>query len=229
VNLYDSLLPPIHREGYPFLIAGVIASLIGFALWDPLGWIAVIVTLAIAYFFRDPPRVTPTRPGLVVAPADGLVAVIDQAVPPEELEMGEEPRSRIVTFLHINDVHINRVPIAATVVRSVHRAGAFAIALPGKSDDNERQSLRLRLASGKELAVVQIAGKAARRIVTWVKDGDSVVTGQRFGLIRFGSRVDLYLDPKMRPLVVVGQRMVGGETVVADEKSREAARVGEVR
>lgn len=230
MNPYDHVLLPIHRDGYKFVGGGAVAALIGFVLWDPLGWLGVAITLAIAFFFRDPPRVTPTRVGLVVSPADGIVAEVADRVPPEEIGMGEDPLTRISIFLSPLDVHINRIPISGTIMQSVHKPGAFVgPPLPGKGDDNERHSIKIKTAAGRELGVVQIAGVLARRIVCQVKEGQDVQGGDRYGLIRFGSRVDIYLDPKLKPFVTQGQRMIGGETVVADEKSLEAARSGELR
>ena len=179
----------------------------------------------VAYFFRDPPRVTPLRDGLVVSPADGRISAIERVRPPAELGLGDEPRLRISTFLSVFDVHINRAPVAGRIVRSVYVPGSFLnAALDKASEENERRALVIATANGAEIGVVQIAGLIARRIVTFAGEGDSVGIGERFGLIRFGSRVDLYLPPGRGALVSVGQRAVGGETVFADLKSDEPER-----
>jgi len=220
----DSIVP-VHSEGYKFLAIGAAVTLVLFWLWPPLAWITALITAWVAYFFRDPARVTPLRDGLVVAPGDGRIAAIERLRPPVELALGDAPRVRISIFLSIFDVHINRTPVAGRIVRSLYVPGTFLNAsLDKASDENERRALVIATASGADIAVVQIAGLIARRIVTFVKEGDSVGIGERFGLIRFGSRVDLYLPPDQGALVAVGQRAVGGETVLADLKSNEAER-----
>ena len=227
-SLLDTILEffvPVHGDGWKFVGIGVIATLILFVLWAPLGWIAAILTLYVAYFFRDPDRVTPLREGLVIAPADGRVSSIEKIVPPAELGLGDAERVRISIFLSVFDVHINRAPIAGRITRRMYVPGAFLnAALDKASEENERQALIIETAAGNEIAVVQIAGLIARRIVTFSREGDSVGTGQRFGLIRFGSRVDTYLPPGRTALVAVGQMAVGGETVLADLKSQEPER-----
>ena len=211
---------PIHRDGHKFVAAGVIAALLLFWLWDPLGWIAVIATLFIAYFFRDPDRVTPLRDGLIVAAADGVIAAIDKVRPPPELALGDTERVRIATHISPFDVHINRAPIAGRVKRSVYVPGAFVnITADKSSEDNERRALIIEAPTGEEIAVVQIAGMVSRRIITFAHEGDTIGIGQRYGLIRFGSRVDVYLPAGKAPLVAVGQRSVAGETILADMKS----------
>jgi phosphatidylserine decarboxylase len=215
----------VHSEGYKFLAIGAGVSLLLFWLWPPAAWLAVLVTAWIAYFFRDPPRVTPLRDGLVVAPGDGRVSAVERVRPPPELGLGDAPRVRISVFLSVFDVHVNRAPVAGRIVRSVYVPGSFLNAsLDKASDENERRALVIATGSGVEIGVVQIAGLIARRIVTFAGEGDSVGIGERFGLIRFGSRVDLYLPPEHGPLVAVGQRAVGGETVFADLKSNEVER-----
>jgi phosphatidylserine decarboxylase len=223
-TLTDSIVP-VHSEGYKFLAVGAGISLVLFWLWPPLAWPAVLLTAWIAYFFRDPPRVTPLRDGLIVAPGDGRISAIERVRPPAELGLGDTPRVRISTFLSIFDVHINRAPVAGRIARSVYVPGSFLNAASDKaSEENERRALVIATAGGAEIGVVQIAGLIARRIVTFVDEGDNVGVGERFGLIRFGSRVDLYLPPERGALVAVGQRAVGGETVVADLKSDELER-----
>ncbi|MBS4044887.1 MAG: phosphatidylserine decarboxylase [Alphaproteobacteria bacterium] len=225
-----SVLVPIHREGWKFIAIFAVATLVLFWIAEPLGWLGVILTCWCAYFFRDPPRVTPVREGLLISPADGVVQMIERAVPPEELGMGTDARTRISVFMNVFDVHVNRSPIDATVMAVAYRPGKFLnAALDKASIDNERQSLRMKLSSGKEIAVVQIAGLVARRILCEAREGQSYKAGERFGLIRFGSRVDVYLDDGMVPLVVTGQRCIAGETVIAEDGATEQPRVGEVR
>ena len=192
-------------------------TIAGIILTRWLAWPAAIFTLFSLYFFRDPERTPPGRPGAMVAPADGRVVSVMQAVPPEELGLGTEPRWRVATFLSVLNVHVNRVPATAAVTRIAYRHGAFVNASLDKASDlNERNALAMRLPDGRDYAVVQIAGLIARRILCDAKVGDTVTGGARFGIIRFGSRTDLYLPPGVLPLVVVGQTMVGGETVMAE-------------
>jgi len=182
------------------------------------------------YFFRDPDRVVPSRAGLIVSPADGMVQLIMPAVPPPELEMGEAPLTRISVFLNVFNVHVNRVPVEGRVVKARYMAGKFLnAALDKASDENERMSVRLAMQDGREIAFVQIAGLVARRILYDIKDDQQVKTGERYGLIRFGSRCDVYLPAGVAPLVCVGQTTIGGETVLADLAASEAARTGETR
>ena len=227
-SLIDTItdgIAPVHSEGYRFLAIGAGVSLLLFWLWPPLAWIAVLATAYVAYFFRDPPRVTPLREGLVVSPADGRISAIERVRPPAELGLGDEPRLRVSIFLSVFDVHINRAPVAGRITRSVYVPGSFLnAALDKASEENERRALVITTAGGAEIGVVQIAGLIARRIVTFSKEGDSVGIGERFGLIRFGSRVDLYLPPGHGALAAVDQRAVGGETVMADLKSEEPER-----
>lgn len=226
----DTVLVPIHRAGWPFVALFAIVSAVMFFVWPPLGWAGLVLTLWCVYFFRDPPRVTPQRAGLVVSPADGMVQMIVPAVPPRELEMGDAPLTRVSVFLNVFDVHVNRIPIGGTVGRAVYRPGKFLnAALDKASEDNERQAIRIDRPDGAPVAVVQIAGLVARRIVCDISAGERVETGARFGLIRFGSRCDVYLAPDMVPMVVVGQRAIAGETVIADAAAGEPARSGVVR
>jgi phosphatidylserine decarboxylase len=229
-SLFETItdtLAPVHPDGYKFVgIAGAVALLLWFLLpFSLLAYLALGIVAYVAYFFRDPKRVTPLRDGLVVSPADGRVSLIERVLPPAELGLGHEERTRISIFLSVFDVHINRAPVAGRITRSVYVPGAFLnAALDKASEENERRSLVIRMASGTDIAVVQIAGLIARRIVTFLKEGDSAGIGERFGLIRFGSRVDVYLPPHAVPQVAVGQRAVGGETILADLKSSEAER-----
>jgi phosphatidylserine decarboxylase len=226
MSVIDSIrkqLTPIHPEGYPFVGGFALASLILFWLWPPLGWLATLATLWCAYFFRDPQRVTPVREGIVVAPADGRVSQAGNAVPPKELNLGAQPLPRISIFMSVFDCHINRSPIAGRVERIVYRAGKFLSAdLDKASEDNERNAFIIASGAGARIAVVQIAGLVARRIVSFTREGDMVATGQRIGMIRFGSRVDVYLPEGTRLLVAAGQIAIAGETVLADLKSAEA-------
>ena len=225
-----SILTPIHPEGHRFVAIFALVTLILFWIWDPLGWIGAVATLWCTYFFRNPARITADRAGLYISPADGVVQQIKDAAPPPELDMGTAPRTRISIFMNVFDVHVNRIPADGEITALHYRSGKFFNAsLDKASEDNERQAVRLRTAGGKDLAFVQIAGLVARRIVCNLLEGQKVRAGERFGMIRFGSRVDVYLDDGVAPLVCVGQRAVGGETVLADENAGEAARKGEPR
>lgn len=223
----STVIAPIHRAGYPFIAAFAVVTLILFFLWVPLGWLGVLATAWCVYFFRDPVRVVPTRPGLVVAPADGLVSAIGQAVPPRELDLGEEPLTRVSIFLNVFNVHVNRIPIDGRVSKVHYHPGKFLSAnLDKASEENERCGAVIDMTDGRKIAVVQIAGLVARRIINNLTDGATCRVGHRFGLIRFGSRTDVYLPPGVAPLVVVGQTMIGGETVVADLDTAEPQRIG---
>lgn len=220
MSLIDSLrivLAPPHRAGRPFIAAGVVVAAAGVFVSSWLFGAGVVFALFCLYFFRDPTRVPPSRPNAVLAPADGHVVSVMQAVPPMELGLGPEPRWRVAIFLSVLDVHVNRMPVSGTVTRIAYRAGKFLNAsLDKASDDNERNALALRLADGRDIGVVQIAGLIARRILCDAHEGDTVAAGDRFGIIRFGSRTDLYLPHGVTALVSVGQTMVGGETVLAE-------------
>jgi phosphatidylserine decarboxylase len=226
----SSVLVPIAREGRPFVAIGVVLALVLIWLGPWTGAAGIALAGWVAYFFRDPPRTVPTREGLVVSPADGIVSMITEALPPTELNLGTEPLTRVSVFLNVFDVHINRSPVAGTVERVAYHPGKFLNAsLDKASTDNERNGLAIRLADGRMIGVVQIAGLIARRIVCHARDGQHLKTGERFGLIRFGSRTDLFLPKGVAPLVAVGQRMIGGETVMADLTSTEGPRRGEER
>jgi phosphatidylserine decarboxylase len=215
---------PITPEGYPFIGAFALVSLVLFWLWIPLGWIGTVATLWCVYFFRDPPRVTPVREGLVVAPADGRVSEVTTVAPPYELGLGATPLPRVSIFMSVFDCHVNRSPVAGQIEKIVYQPGKFFNAdLDKASADNERNSLVI--ATGKtRVVVVQIAGLIARRIVCFVRIGQSVGTGERFGMIRFGSRLDVYLPPGIAPLVAVGQTAIAGETVLADLRLSDPSR-----
>ena len=227
-TIFDQL-SPVHPDGHKFVAIAAVLTLLFFFLYPPLGWICAGITAWVIYFFRDPQRVTPLRPGLVVSAADGKISSIETVVPPIEMGMGPEPRVRISTFLSIFDVHIQRAPIAGRIARSLYIPGTFVnAALDKASENNERRLMVIETPAEGEVGVVQIAGLIARRIVSFVETGDTLGTGQRFGLIRFGSRVDVYLPPGKTALVSVGQRAIAGETVFADlhsiEPEREARR-----
>lgn len=229
-SLLSTVIKPVHREGYPFigLFAAVTAVL--FLIWQPLGWVGVVLTVWCYYFFRDPDRHTPQRAGLMVSPADGVVSLIEPAAPPAELGLGTAPLTRVSVFMNVFNCHVNRVPIAGTITAVAYRPGKFLNAsLDKASVDNERNAVAVQMADGRHIAVVQIAGLVARRIVCDVKPGAVLDTGERFGMIRFGSRLDIYLPEGVQPLVALGQTMVSGETVIADLSSEEPARLAEVR
>jgi phosphatidylserine decarboxylase len=219
-----SQIAPIHPEGYPFIGGFALVSLLLFWLWTPLGWLGAVATAWCAYFFRDPVRVTPLREGLVVSPADGRVSRVVNAVPPPEMGLGERPLLRISIFMSVFDCHVNRSPVGGRIERIVYKPGIFLNAdLDKASEDNERNSLVIT--SGRtRIGVVQIAGLIARRIVRFVHEGQAVTAGDRIGLIRFGSRVDVYLPEGAHPLVAEGQTSLAGETVLADLASKEPAR-----
>ncbi len=214
------VLAPPHPAGRPFILGGIVAIALGLAVGLWLCWLGLIFTLFCLYFFRDPERVPPERPGALLAPADGHVVSVGPAVPPAELGLGPAPRWRVGIFLSVLDVHVNRVPADGTVTRIAYRHGTFVnAALDKASEDNERNAIAIRLTDGRQIAVVQIAGLIARRIKCDIREGDAVRAGARFGIIRFGSRTDLYLPEDVRPLVAEGQTMIGGETVVAELNS----------
>jgi phosphatidylserine decarboxylase len=195
-----------------------------------LGIAGVVLTLWCVYFFRDPERITPVREGLIISPADGVVKMIDKAPPPKELNMGDKDRWRICVFMNVFNVHVNRIPISGTVTALNYRPGKFLNASLDKASElNERQSLGLTLDGGKDVALVQIAGLVARRILCDVTEGREMKTGERFGMIRFGSRVDVYLPDGVKPMVAVGQTAIAGETVIADIQAKEPVRAGETR
>lgn len=219
MNIADSIksvISPPHKAGYPFILGGIAVAVLGLLFWHPFTWLGLIFTLFCLYFFRDPERVAPPRSNVFLAPADGLVVSVEPAIPPLELGLPLTPLPRVAIFLSVLDVHVNRAPIAGTVTRIAYHAGRFLSAADDKaSDENERNALAIKLPSGQEIAVVQIAGLIARRIVCEVTEGQTLFAGERFGLIRFGSRTDLYLPAGTIPQVAVGQRMIGGETVIA--------------
>ena len=211
-----SQLAPVHREGLPFIGMFALASLILFWLWSPLGWLGTMATIWCVYFFRDPARVTPIREGIVVSPADGRVSRIANAVPPTELGLGERAMARVSIFMSVFDCHVNRSPVTGKIERIAYHHGAFLNADLDKASENNERNSYLMTVGRERIAVVQIAGLIARRIVPFVKPGTSVAAGERIGMIRFGSRVDVYLPEGVRPLAAEGQTATAGETVIAD-------------
>jgi len=217
MNLLGTFIKPMHKEGIKFVAAFAVVTVGLFLVSDFLGWIGVLLTIWCYYFFRDPERVTPQRDGLVISPADGIVSLIEPAIPPAELGMPDTPLTRVSVFMSVFNCHVNRTPIAGEITAIAYRPGKFLSAdLDKASDDNERNSLRIKMLDGRDLAVVQIAGLVARRIVCFVEPGAQMQTGERFGLIRFGSRLDVYLPDGVDPMVSVGQTMIAGETVLAE-------------
>ena len=212
-----SAFVPIHPEGHKFILGFAVAALILFLLAPPLGWLGVIATLACAYFFRDPERVTPQRPGLVVSSGDGKIVTIGTVPAAKELSFGDALLTRVSVFLSVLDVHVVRAPVAGRVVQSVYVPGKFLNAeLDKASEENERRAMVIETPAGEKIGVVLIAGLIARRIVTFANEGDSVAAGERIGLIRFGSRVDVYMPAGAEVLAAAGQTAIGGETVLAE-------------
>jgi phosphatidylserine decarboxylase len=221
------VLAPLHPDGFKFVLAAAAATVLLFLVWAPAGWAAAVATLWMIYFFRDPWRVTPTREGLVVSPADGIVMSVGPARPPPELEMGDAEVARIGIFLNLFDVHVTRAPVGGRVVALRYAKGRFVDASREEASlNNERMAIRVAPPEGPEIAYVQVAGLVARRIVCDLREGQRIAAGQRMGIIRFGSRVDVYCPPPYVTMVAAGQRMVGGETVVADRFAQEPPRAG---
>ncbi|MTJ05327.1 MAG: phosphatidylserine decarboxylase [Sediminimonas qiaohouensis] len=217
MKMTDTFIKPMHPEGRRFVAIFAAIAVVLFLIWEPLGWLGVGATVWCYYFFRDPVRATPTEDGLIVSPADGVVSLIEPAVPPAELGLGPEALTRVSVFMNVFNCHVNRAPVEGTVTAVSYRPGKFLNAsLDKASTDNERNSLAIQMADGRHIAVVQIAGLVARRIMCWTDKGAHLRTGERFGLIRFGSRLDVYLPDGVAPLVAVGQTMIAGETVLAD-------------
>jgi phosphatidylserine decarboxylase len=216
MNLLGTFLKPMHPAGWPFVAGFAVASALGFWVWAPLGWLLLVLTVWCYYFFRDPVRLVPQGEGLVVSPADGTVAQVGPATPPPELELGAEARVRIGIFMSVFNCHVNRAPVAGRVVTVAYHPGKFlSAALDKAAEENERNAVTLELPDGRRLGVVQIAGLVARRILCFTAPGKSLMAGERFGLIRFGSRLDVWLPEGFAPLVAPGQTMIAGETVIA--------------
>jgi phosphatidylserine decarboxylase len=221
MEMLKIITPPINREGYPFILLAVFVTMAACIVNATIGLLCFIVTLWVAFFFRDPIRMVPDKEGALVSPADGMVQLITDVIPPAELELGDEIRTRVSIFLNVFDVHVNRVPAAGTISHIYYHPGKFLNAsLDKASEDNERNLVKMTLANGVEVGFVQIAGLVARRIVCQVVPGQIMKAGERFGLIRFGSRVDIYLPPGVAPTVAIGQRVIGGETIIADLENR---------
>lgn len=228
--MLNSILVPIAREGRPFIAIFAVATVVLALIADWLLFPGLVLTAWCVYFFRDPDRVTPVRSGLVISPADGEVVSVGPAPWPKELAMGDGEVQRVCIFMNVFDVHVNRMPADGRVVKLAYVPGAFVNAsLDKASDQNERQLVAMETRDGQPLAFVQIAGLVARRIVCKISEGQTLLAGERMGMIRFGSRVDVYLPPEAAPLVAVGQRCVAGETVIADLEGTEKAREGAIR
>ena len=222
-----SIFVPIHPAGWLFVASFAFVALLFAFINSFLGWIGLIITTWCIYFFRNPQRVTPIREGLIVSPADGVVQSISKVIPPAELELGEAERTRISIFMNVFNVHVNRIPITGSVSKIHYKAGKFFNAsLDKASAENEQNLIKITTPDDNTVGVVQIAGLVARRIMCDLMEGQPVKTGEEFGIIRFGSRVDVYLPPEATTLVMVGQSTIGGETVLADLKSNETSRVG---
>lgn len=224
MNMLKIVAVPMHKEGRKFVaIFAAIAIILGL-IWQPLFWIGAGITVWCYYFFRDPVRLIPQQVGLVISPADGVVSLISDVVPPVELELGEAPLTRVSVFMNVFNCHVNRAPVAGKITQIAYHKGKFVNAsLDKASEHNERNGLTIENTDGVRIGVVQIAGLVARRIVCFVKVGDMIGRGHRFGLIRFGSRLDIYLPQGVHPAVCVGQTAVAGETVLADLTSADAA------
>jgi phosphatidylserine decarboxylase len=217
LSMMSTFVKPMHPEGRKFVAIAAVITAILFVVWEPLGWVGAGLTVWVYYFFRDPERVTPEHAGIMVSPADGIVSLLEPAIPPAELGLGDAPMMRISVFMSVFNCHVNRVPTAGTIKKVASRPGKFLNAsLDKASEDNERNGLTIALDDGREYGVVQIAGLVARRILCWSKEGDYLGRGERFGLIRFGSRLDIYLPEGAVSKVSIGQTMVAGETVIAD-------------
>ena len=213
---FAATLAPVHRAGWPFVAGALLVGVAAGFLWAPLFWLGAAAATGCAYFFRDPARVTPIAPEIVVSPADGRIQRVGPRLPPAELGLGDRPLPCVSVFLSVLDVHVNRTPVAGRVVTKIYRPGLFLnAALDKASTDNERQGWVIEAEGGASIGLVQIAGLVARRIVTFVEAGALLPPGERVGLIRFGSRCDVYLPDGTTPLVIEGQRAIGGETVLA--------------
>lgn len=217
VSMLSTFVKPMHPEGRKFVAIAAAITLVLFWIWAPLGWIGTGITVWVYYFFRDPERVAPSRPGVMISPADGVVSLLEPAIPPAELGLSDVPMMRVSVFMSVFNCHVNRLPYEGTITTVAYRPGKFLnAALDKASSDNERNGLTIQMEDGRTYGVVQIAGLVARRILCWSKEGQYLETGERFGLIRFGSRLDIYLPEGATPLVELGQTMIAGETVIAD-------------
>ena len=224
VNSIRSQMVPISPEGYPFIGIFALVTIFLFWVWTPLGWAGTVLTIWCVLFFRDPPRVTPMRDGVIVSPADGMISMVTSAAPPRELGLGDKLLPRVSIFMSVFNCHINRSPATGRIEKILYQPGKFLNAdLDKASLDNERNSMVIAT-SGGSVGVVQIAGLVARRIVCFVREGQNMSAGERFGMIRFGSRLDIYLPEGVTPHVAVGQTAIGGETILADLRVPDAGR-----
>ena len=216
VSMLSTFVKPMHPEGRKFVAIFAAITLVLFLLWEPLGWVGVGLTVWVYYFFRDPERVVPIQEGIMVSPADGIVSLLEPAVPPSELGLGSEPMTRVSVFMSVFNCHVNRIPAAGRITTVAYHHGKFLNAsLDKASEQNERNGITVELLDGRQYGVVQIAGLVARRIMCWSKEGSDMQRGERFGLIRFGSRLDIYLPSGTEPTVQIGQTMIAGETIIA--------------
>ena len=216
VSMLSPFVKPMHPEGRKFVAIFAAITLVLFLLWEPLGWVGVGLTVWVYYFFRDPERVVPIQEGIMVSPADGIVSLLEPAVPPSELGLGSEPMTRVSVFMSVFNCHVNRIPAAGRITTVAYHHGKFLNAsLDKASEQNERNGITVELRDGRQYGVVQIAGLVARRIMCWSKEGSDMQRGERFGLIRFGSRLDIYLPSGTEPTVQIGQTMIAGETIIA--------------
>jgi phosphatidylserine decarboxylase len=214
--MLSTFVKPMHPEGRKFVAIFAAITLVLFLLWEPLGWVGVGLTVWVYYFFRDPERVVPIQEGIMVSPADGIVSLLEPAVPPSELGLGSEPMTRVSVFMSVFNCHVNRIPAAGRITTVAYHHGKFLNAsLDKASEQNERNGITVELRDGRQYGVVQIAGLVARRIICWSKEGSDMQRGERFGLIRFGSRLDIYLPSGTEPTVQIGQTMIAGETIIA--------------
>ena len=216
VSMLSTFVKPMHPEGRKFVAIFAAITLVLFLLWEPLGWVGVGLTVWVYYFFRDPERVVPIQEGIMISPADGIVSLLEPAVPPSELGLGSEPMTRVSVFMSVFNCHVNRIPAAGRITTVAYHHGKFLNAsLDKASEQNERNGITVELRDGRQYGVVQIAGLVARRIMCWSKEGSDMQRGERFGLIRFGSRLDIYLPSGTEPTVQIGQTMIAGETIIA--------------
>ena len=229
VNMLDTFIKPMHPEGWRFVGIFGAVTVLAFLICQPLGWICLGLTVWCYYFFRDPKRAVPLDPGLILSPADGVVSLIEPAVPPAELGLGPDALMRVSVFMSVFNCHVNRLPIEGRITAIAYRPGKFLNAsLDKASVDNERNALAVELPDGRQIAVVQIAGLVARRILCWAKEGQHMRAGDRFGLIRFGSRLDVYLPNGVEPEVAIGQTMIAGETILARLDGPSAPRLARI-
>jgi phosphatidylserine decarboxylase len=216
VSMLSTFVKPMHPEGRKFVASFATITLFLFLLWEPLGWVGVGLTVWVYYFFRDPERMVPNEDGIMVSPADGIVSLLEPAVPPSELGLGSEPMTRVSVFMSVFNCHVNRIPAAGRITTVAYHHGKFLNAsLDKASEQNERNGITVELSDGRQYGVVQIAGLVARRIMCWSEEGSDMQRGERFGLIRFGSRLDIYLPSGTEPTVQIGQTMIAGETIIA--------------